>query len=607
MPVSALVVVNQSRWRCDHYGVDAVATRARSGRAFVASGIGLLALAVGELGIGMALWHAPPPLWVLSGLAGGLLFGAAGFIAWWARPDSRSGPWMVVFAVLQILRQVEVPATSAAAGPAALLRVAVIFLQPAVGGQLLLSFPSGRLPGRAERRLVRAGFLVAVTGTAVVIPIRQPVPWVCAVNCAPNPFGLVIDLRLYLAVQAAIRLTLVGLAVVALVLLVRQARRWTPRQRRTRGFMLVTSCLAVVGYATSELLIVSAYPHWIPVAAATPLEHVALWAIALALPVAFLVGILNEQLAFGVLAELLPRLESAPPEDLEKVLATALRDPGLRLAFSTPTGLVDVTGCAVVPPQGCGTTALGDPVVAVVLHDPAVAEHRPLLAAVASAARLVLENSRLQAEVRAQLAEVRASRQRIVTAADDARRRVERDLHDGAQQRLLGAGLALQVLEQQIDRSGPAAALLGEVRQELLTAVRELRELAAGIYPAVLTDQGLYPALQALAARCPIHVALDGADPGPLPAATAAAGYFCASEAVTNAVKHARASAVHIRVRREHDRLLISVSDDGVGGARADGHGLRGLADRAAALDGRLTVGSPSGGGTRVDVELPCV
>ena len=184
----------------------------------------------------------------------------------------------------------------------------------------------------------------------------------------PNPFGLVIDLRLYLAMQAAIRLTIVGLAVVALVLLLRQARRWTPRQRRTRGFMVVTSCLGVVGYAASEALVATTYLHRTPAPAIPLLEHVALWAIALALPVAFLVGILNEQLAFGVLAELLPRLESAPPEDLEKVLASALRDPGLRLVFPTPTGLVDVTGCAVVPPPGWGTTVLGDPVVAVVLH-----------------------------------------------------------------------------------------------------------------------------------------------------------------------------------------------------------------------------------------------
>ena len=201
--------------------------------------------------------------------------------------------------------------------------------------------------------------------------------------------------------------------------------------------------------------------------------------------------------------------------------------------------------------------------------------------------------------------ELRASRLRIVAAGDTERRRLERNLHDGAQARLVG----LAMLLGQARRSDPAEVpqLLDRALAELSTSLSELRELARGIHPAVLTEKGLDAALYALAARAPVPVRLDSNGNGRLPEHVEVAAYFAVSEALANVAKYARASEATVTVRRENGTLSVDVGDDGIGGAdAANGSGLRGLADRVAALDGRVRVDSPPGAGTRVHVEIPC-
>jgi signal transduction histidine kinase len=213
----------------------------------------------------------------------------------------------------------------------------------------------------------------------------------------------------------------------------------------------------------------------------------------------------------------------------------------------------------------------------------------------------------LQAELRLQLAEVRASRTRIVTAGDEERRRLERDLHDGAQQRLLSLGLALRLVRSELGSgANGAAALLGEAEAELAAALEELRELAQGIHPTVLTEHGLGPALKTLAARSPMPVELQHVRDERLPAPVEAAAYFVVSEALANAAKHARASAVSVSIVCEHGSLVVEIEDDGVGGAAPrTGSGLAGLADRVHALEGVLTIESEAGGGTRLRAKIP--
>ena len=212
--------------------------------------------------------------------------------------------------------------------------------------------------------------------------------------------------------------------------------------------------------------------------------------------------------------------------------------------------------------------------------------------------------SHLDAELRESLEELRASRARIVEAADAERRRLERDLHDGAQSRLVALALLLRSARRRA-QDPELAGLLDRAQEELRTSLEELRELARGIHPAVLTDRGLEPALHAVVSRAPVPVTLE-VDDDRLPPAVETAAYFVVSEALANVAKYAQASHASVAVRRTNGRVMVEVADDGVGGAdTAGGSGLRGLADRVAALDGTLSLHSPSGDGTRLRAEIP--
>ena len=229
---------------------------------------------------------------------------------------------------------------------------------------------------------------------------------------------------------------------------------------------------------------------------------------------------------------------------------------------------------------------------------PAGAEDR--VAAFAELVSYAIEN----AETRNELA---ASRARLVEAADEARRRIERDLHDGAQQRLVAAALELSLLDRRIEQD-PAGAreILARVREQLDGGLGELRDLARGIHPTVLTERGLEAALNALVQRSPLPVDLNASVPEGLDAAIEAAAYFLVSEALTNAVKHARATSVGVDVAGADGTLVVTIADDGVGGADAGGgSGLRGLVDRVQAVGGRLELSSRAGQGTRLCARLP--
>jgi signal transduction histidine kinase len=211
----------------------------------------------------------------------------------------------------------------------------------------------------------------------------------------------------------------------------------------------------------------------------------------------------------------------------------------------------------------------------------------------------------LAVELRETVEELRESRARVVAAGDAARRQLERDLHDGAQSRLVGLALLLRLARNRA--SDPEqASLLEQASAELSASLQELRELARGIHPAVLTDRGLEPALDALVTRTPVPVKVEAGLTERLPPAVETAAYFVVSEALTNVAKYARATHATVALRRANGTLMVEVADDGIGGASASGgSGLRGLADRVAALDGTLSLDSPSGRGTRLRAKIP--
>ncbi len=340
-----------------------------------------------------------------------------------------------------------------------------------------------------------------------------------------------------------------------------------------------------------------------------------LWAFLVAggiVPLAFLVGLLRTRLHRSAVAELVVELGSLPPPaQVRDAIARTLGDESLELAFWLPEGerYVDLDGKAVNPEEepGRAVTVLehDGKRLAVLVHDPSLLDDPELVEAVGAAASLALENSRLQAELRAQLAEVRASRARIVEAGDAERRRLERDLHDGAQQRLLGIRLALQLARGQLGRRRAVDELLAEADAEVVGALEELRALARGIHPAILTDEGLAPALAALARRASVPVALTVYRER-LPARSRGDGLLRRRRGARQRRQARKRHPVTIEVTRANGRVEIDVTDDGVGGADAGGAGLRGLRDRVEALDGRLRVESPSGEGTRVRAAIPC-
>ena len=337
------------------------------------------------------------------------------------------------------------------------------------------------------------------------------------------------------------------------------------------------------------------------------------------LPLMFLAGLLRTHLGRTLVGDLLAELRRPlPMADVRDLLARTLGDPALRIVHQdAQTGtLVDSAGDTVPDDafSGCSTTPIerDGRAVAALVHDSGLDEDPHVLGAITAALGLALENDRLATEVRAQLDRVRESRARIVAAGDEARRRLERDLHDGAQQQLVTAALTLQLATQrfggQLDPD--ATKLVGYAAEMLDDALAELRRFARGVHPAVLTEAGLVVALEALVARLPMTAQLR-LPTGPLrrlDSQIEAAAYFVASEAVTNTLKHAKAERLRVSAELAADErsLRVEVSDDGVGGADPGrGTGLTGLLDRVLALDGELTVVSAPGAGTTVTAILP--
>jgi signal transduction histidine kinase len=313
----------------------------------------------------------------------------------------------------------------------------------------------------------------------------------------------------------------------------------------------------------------------------------------------------------GFLEEL--RAGRAAPEAVEPILRDVLSDPRLELHFFLPESelYVDARGRTVEeapedPRERTPVERAGQP-LGIVLHSPGEEERPGLLAEVVEAAGLAIEIARLRVELRRQLAEVEASRARIVSAGYEERRRIERDLHDGAQQRLVSIGLELRHAQHELDpaANGTAEALDAAV-EEITHAITDLRELARGVRPAQL-DEGLLSALSELASRAPLPVEVNVCAER-FPEDLEAAAYFIASEALTNAIKHAEASKVTLSVQRLDEALVLEVADDGVGGAgdAPGGSGLAGLSDRAAAHGGMLALESQPGEGTKVRAVLPC-
>jgi signal transduction histidine kinase len=532
------------------------------------------------------------------------IFIAAGLIAWWLRPADLVGPLMTALGFVEqfglFYWDESLPFTVATTLDTLIVPLAV---------HLFVVFPNGRCSTRFERTLV-----IFTYAAAVVIGTAWQLSWDPRANdcpdCPSNLFLVARQPAVFDVIDAVAVIVTIAVFITLAVLLVQRVRRSRGPTRRALAPVLIDAVVVMVALAGTEI----AYS----IGSDTAEEVISsIGGIAFAaLPILFLVGVLRTRLQRSAVADLVVELGSVPPPtpvQVRDAIARTLRDQSLQLAFWLPDSgrYVGPDGQGVDPEAqpGQAVTVLDHDGqrLAALIHDPALLDDAALVRAVGAAATLTLENARLQAELRAQLTEVRASRVRILEAGDAERRRLERDLHDGAQQRLLGIRLALQLARGRLTDGGGDAVdeLLAEADSEVTGALHELRALARGIHPALLSDEGLDAALAALARRVPVPVHITPCGER-LPASVEATAYFVASEALANVVKHAHASRVRIAMSHTDGHLAIEIIDDGIGGADTHGAGLRGLRDRVEALDGTLHVDSNPGHGTTITAELPC-
>ena len=462
--------------------------------------------------------------------------------------------------------------------------------------QLVLSFPEGRTWSTTARVVVIATYALTVGGqllTALFQPSSDNL-----LLFEPDQERAEVIGRFTSALGAAITLGVVLLVVTRLVRLSGAARRLA--LPLLVGALLATPVI-FVRLVASTLNDVELY------------DRLAVFDqfMTILIPLGFGVGLLWSQLRRSGASSLVVELREGGAETLRDRLARALGDPTLEIAYwnEHSNGYMDSDGRAVAVEAGdsravTNVVAGGTPVAALV-HDPALLEEPELVESVRATAALVLENERLAAAIRAQLAEVEASRARIVAATDEERRRLERDLHDGAQQRLVG--LSLKLALAQVGADVAAAEALASAQEDLERALAELREFARGVHPSILREEGLDAAVQTLARRAPLPVDVSGRVGVRLPDPVELAAYFFVSEALTNVAKHAHAEQARVSVERRDRTLTVRVADDGVGGASAGtGSGLAGLSDRLAALGGTLDVESDTSNGTTLTARIPC-
>jgi signal transduction histidine kinase len=571
---------------------------------FAAVGLGVAAYRVQVQNLSRHSWAAA---WVAVAWA----FVLAGLLAWLRRPANRLGPLMLAGGLALAARQLRYSHDAAV--------FTFFFLLGDLGfalvGHSILAYPSGRVSGRFSRLLVKAGYATMILFPLAVLLLHGQGGALFGMGPVPRRSLLLLSDRPHVVelLQKTQTVIFYGvLATLVLGVIAHRLVRATPRARRMLAPLLLAAVALVVRAIFENV-------HTFVTKQPFAFSYLFWWQIAagFALPLAMLVGMLRSRLAHANVSGLVIDLErnSATAASVRDALARALADPSLELFYWLPeqNEYVDATGAAVWLPNDPVRRAVTrlehdrEPLAAIV-HDPSLLQEPELVEAAGAAARLALENARLHAQTRAQLQQVRESRRRIVSAADEERSRIERNLHDGAQQRLLALALGLSKAHYRLgELADPEVErLLAASVEELQSTVEELRTLARGLHPTVLTEYGLAAALQSLTHKSPIPLTLDVFEER-LPAQVEATAYFVAAEALTNVVKHAHAHSASITACREGERLVVEISDDGVGGAKAnDGSGLQGMADRVEALDGRLRIRSgPTG--TRITAEIPCV
>ncbi|MBT2548152.1 two-component sensor histidine kinase [Arthrobacter sp. ISL-65] len=534
----------------------------------------------------------------------GLAFVVAGIWAWRSRPTRNPGVLLCIAGWLWLLSGIR-----RSSDPLAFtlgITLTLMYQPPLL--QLALSFPSGVLRSRADKAAVSffyaSWFFAPVAGWAFFDPRLHVV---VGESTSRNLLLVWDSPAIMTAVGNAVRIFQVSVGVAIVGVLVSRLRAGTKAYRSAflPLWLAVIVKTAATVWASLAVIQLSGSLSW----------EALLWqypATAI-VPLAVLFGLWRYRFARGALGDLMVEVGSAPVSDrLIGALRRAVHDPTLTLLRWLPDEASFVDGRGVsqtLPDRSTGRVSMvlerhGTPVGALVF-DEALQDQPQLLAAVRSATSLALENQQMEQQLRDQLIEVRRSRERIVTAGDSRRRQLERDLHDGAQQRLVAVSMELARAQRATDAQ-EIRGLVEQARADLTNALDELRELARGVYPPSLRERGLAGSITALAERSSLPIKLDLRACNGLPGHVELAAYFICAEAVTNATKYAKAASVGICIYGNEREIQMEIADNGIGGAKPgpDG-GLLGIADRAAALGGTLSIDSPQGKGTTIRAVLP--
>lgn len=577
-------------------------------RALIILGAGAFALGLAAVLVVLTSNHVNARgLALATFLAIGWSFSGVGLVLWWKRPHRLVGMLMSAVGLTWLVSSL----SASSNGYLIFIGLAFGALPYGLLGLMLISFPDGRLHTRLEWAVAVGAVLdVTILQWAPILFLQFPHTSDCR-RCQANPLLIGDDSSLFHVLQKVNTGLAVLLIAGVIVAVVRRWRSYGPRERPALAPVLWTGGAALAALAAAFAGLLSGVNQTGGVGA---ISTIAL----LLVPYALLAGILRSRFArAGAVNDLVASLSAAPEHrrGLRDALADAFGDPSLVLAYWLPerNRYVDADGHDIALPEGAGhriwtpVERNGAPLAAIV-HDVSLADERDLLEAAGAAAGLALENERLHAELRARVEELERSRERIIEAGLAERRKLERNLHDGAQQRLVALALTMRLIRDRVrhDPDG-ARTLLGEATVELDSATSELRELARGIHPALLSERGLPAAVKALAARAAVPVEILETPAERLPPVVEVAGYYVIAEALTNITRYADATAARISVSRHNGSVTVEVADDGIGGAEpARGTGLRGLADRVAALDGRLEVDSAAGRGTMIRARIPC-
>jgi signal transduction histidine kinase len=533
------------------------------------------------------------------------------------RPASRFGPLLIAAGLVggapYILQSSSEPAIFAAG----ILWEAVIYVTTLA---LILGYPTGRFEGLAERLILGVGVAVVAGGYLSLVLLSPQIASqasisACAGVCPENGLRLASEPSLVIEIVRAGRVLTALVALAAIASIVRRLLTGTPPRRR--ALMVgapvgLAFLLSQAVYNAARVLEIQAHELYPPIQWLYAGTRASIW-------YGFLFALVAAELFAGRVLRgvMIESLRRPALRELEAMLRRPLGDPGLRLAFARPQGdgWVDADGHAIEVPGPRSGRALtevardGHAAAAAIVHDAQLSEELELLRAAGAIALLAQENAQLEAAWNGSLRDLQESRRRIVAASEDERRKLERDLHDGAQQRLVSVRIRLAIASEQAADDPEVSARLGELEADLDEAIQELRDVAHGIFPSVLADRGLVAALRGIGVRGPRTIEVTGRRIGRYPAEIESAVYYCCLEALQNATKHAGPTA-HVKARLSADdgELRLEVSDDGPGfdvAATHAGIGLHNMEDRLGAVHGRLAITSSPETGTIVSGVVP--